>query len=1269
MANRIYIQVDYQDDNAQKQIDQINSKIAAIGTTSTQATAQATRGVQTFSVAIDQAQTHVDSLAQAITGMGIGEAIRQMITLGDQMNRAMAAMDQMAGGADGIAKLSATADAFGLHLAEVTQAANRLRNAGLGMKDIVPIIQAIGAYSVVAGGNIQENFTRAIESVALVANKRFITVKGLVDQMGAIGVQVLPLIQKAVNAQTGLNESINQVRENMRDVGVMPLLKAITDGADQAAIAAKKIADNSPVAEFIRTENAAQHLSATITQVLGPGIEQLLVALKPLVDLLTSALEAFNKLPEPIKNTTVLLIGLAAAVRAVNAALALTAALTGGGVIGGLVKGIGAAATAMGEFLVGAGEITTVLGGTVALATGWGEIAAVIAAAAAGVFALYQWTKKLIDEKKNATAAPPDKMGDQGSMTEPDLDKIQKEREQAANALSEAQKRYDSAALQGIAAVAAEYEVLYRTVTKVADAEALATAQKALELNVATEVLKHSQEMHKENIKAAEEDAAVARKIAVARATVVPDDSFAGRRDIAQLTAEEEQKQIEEQSALKINEQRKVTADQIANIQTLAQAGKISQEAAIVDRKNAEMAFTEFYIDQSKLATDKGQEATLKAQRIINELIMEEHRQLQDELLQDSLATIQQETNLRIAYVNATQTHTVNERLQQIKTVQDAEIAAIEKTRDAQVAAAREALNYYILMHPGGAGVTEEQEKFDREVIRLNQAAQAQMQTDRIKAWQEGNEAVIAQQKQVYDSIEELAGGLFDALTSKTKSVWAAVGDFIKNTLLSAIKSVVTSQLAAQLTQAFGFGQVGFAPSGIMGRVPVFSGMGAAPQPAAISTNLNYGTDLLGLGTSSNSSSGSANRSSDQVIADARTAGAIGSGGSDLPNLPLGTVTDNTSLDLSGYAAYGGGGSTAGYGGIATGTAGGAAKLAGGALSPAMQLNSLKNLMNIGKPININGTVVPWSQAPASAQMSAIAHSPGAGALETTVGMSLLMGGLQRKGAAGAAETISGGALTGVGIATMFPAIGLSAAGGALGGLGVGLLAAGLVRGGGVGLGMDVLGGAALGATIGSLVPGIGTLIGAGIGAAAGAVAGLVRMAFPGKLQQAHDLLQQTYGIDIKNQSILQQVVDIANQKYGGDLRLAVFSPDVMDIARAYALASGQSQAGLPRPMYSATFAQSQAGGLQLQPVYSGGQLVANPYTGATTQQVANAMQQTMFMQLNPQQAVDLFTGKVVSVVQSNPGVVAQANTTAAQSGQSRQAQAAALMEPATVLR
>ena len=53
--------------------------------------------------------------------------------------------------------------------------------------------------------------------------------------------------------------------------------------------------------------------------------------------------------------------------------------------------------------------------------------------------------------------------------------------------------------------------------------------------------------------------------------------------------------------------------------------------------------------------------------------------------------------------------------------------------------------------------------------------------------------------RQIFDSLKQQAGGVFDALLHKSQSVWKAIGNSLKTALLTAIKEVVTSRVAATL--------------------------------------------------------------------------------------------------------------------------------------------------------------------------------------------------------------------------------------------------------------------------------------------------------------------------------------------------------------------------------------------------------------------------------------------------------------------------------------
>ena len=228
-------------------------------------------------------------------------------------------------------------------------------------------------------------------------------------------------------------------------------------------------------------------------------------------------------------------------------------------------------------------------------------------------------------------------------------------------------------------------------------------------------------------------------------------------------------------------------------------------------------------------------------------------------------------------------------------------------------------------------------------------------------------------------------------------------------------------------------------------------------------------------------------------------------------------------------------------------------------------------------------------------------------------------------------------------------------------GAGIGLTAAGLYKGGLGGLGMDVAGGALIGLQLGGP---IGALIGAGVGAAAGGLRLLVKTAD----EKIRAKVKEVYGIDITEKNVRMQIAQIAHDRYGGNINVAVASPEVQEIVRMYAIATGKNPSGLPRPMYGATFTQSGAGGVSLQPVYSGGNIVANPYSGTTTTQYGQLGQQMTFLSLDPTQALSLLSGQVTGVMAQNPGNVASANAAALASGNSRDAQNNALFEPLTVM-
>ena len=93
------------------------------------------------------------------------------------------------------------------------------------------------------------------------------------------------------------------------------------------------------------------------------------------------------------------------------------------------------------------------------------------------------------------------------------------------------------------------------------------------------------------------------------------------------------------------------------------------------------------------------------------------------------------------------------------------------------------------------------------------------------------------QNQRIFDSLKQQAGGVFDALLQKSQSVWSAIANSFKTALLTAIKEVVTSRVAAMLMYLFTGQKVTFAgggagtggSGGILGGLGGLLGIGAMP--------------------------------------------------------------------------------------------------------------------------------------------------------------------------------------------------------------------------------------------------------------------------------------------------------------------------------------------------------------------------------------------------------------------------------------------------------
>jgi hypothetical protein len=121
------------------------------------------------------------------------------------------------------------------------------------------------------------------------------------------------------------------------------------------------------------------------------------------------------------------------------------------------------------------------------------------------------------------------------------------------------------------------------------------------------------------------------------------------------------------------------------------------------------------------------------------------------------------------------------------------------------------------------------------DIRRFQQeATAAAIQGERESAAIRQAQLVRDHNQRIFDSFKRQAEGVFDALLTKSQSIWSAIGNSLKTAMLTAIKDVVSSRVAAMLMQLFTGTRVslvggGSAGGGAIGRLGGLLGIGAAP--------------------------------------------------------------------------------------------------------------------------------------------------------------------------------------------------------------------------------------------------------------------------------------------------------------------------------------------------------------------------------------------------------------------------------------------------------
>jgi len=228
--------------------------------------------------------------------------------------------------------------------------------------------------------------------------------------------------------------------------------------------------------------------------------------------------------------------------------------------------------------------------------------------------------------------------------------------------------------------------------------------------------------------------------------------------------------------------------------------------------------------DQNRYDLLLGYEQTLLQRKI--SLDEEELRKASEvsaslQQLDERALTVQRDSQLRnLELINAS---TVSEKvaveqrkldieLEYLQRMHDFRMQEIATTRDTEIAALR-AVYGENLRNKEALRKLEEIDRRDA-IRKAQELADYQAAIDAARQTVAIRQASIAQgeQQRVFDSLKRQAEGVFDALTVRSESVARAIANAFKTAILTAIKEIVSSQVARLLMRLFS--GVGYAPAG-----------------------------------------------------------------------------------------------------------------------------------------------------------------------------------------------------------------------------------------------------------------------------------------------------------------------------------------------------------------------------------------------------------------------------------------------------------------------
>lgn len=179
-------------------------------------------------------------------------------------------------------------------------------------------------------------------------------------------------------------------------------------------------------------------------------------------------------------------------------------------------------------------------------------------------------------------------------------------------------------------------------------------------------------------------------------------------------------------------------------------------------------------------------------------------------------SAVEQRKDLQLAQLESIDAITIKDKIyvEQAKTAIETEaiqkrtaieLVEIDRRTEADIRAAQNALRAKGILDDARLNKVADDMRVlgKEEKDALSQGAANEIAVTQIKGATQTRQIVNSEYKSIFDTLKQQAGGVFDALLTKSQSVWSAIGSSLKTALIAAIKDVVTSRVAIALMNMF----------------------------------------------------------------------------------------------------------------------------------------------------------------------------------------------------------------------------------------------------------------------------------------------------------------------------------------------------------------------------------------------------------------------------------------------------------------------------------